>query len=566
MAAPPGIVLAPIDIEFLRGIIDAVPNPIFIKDADHRFVALNQAMCELMGHPHRELIGRRDEDFVPKKQAEVYLERDRFVLATGQLDENEEHITDGEGQLRTIITRKKRLELGDGTKLVVGCISDITEFRRAEALIRHNAEHDHLTGLANRALFRGRLDDAVKNEGENGLHVAVLFIDLDGFKAINDTLGHAAGDNMLVQTAAILQSLVGDDDVVARLGGDEFAIIHCAADQPEAAARLAGEIIDRLSQPTYLGTRQAYVSASVGIAFMGAGNERGETLMRRADLALYCAKREGRNTWRLFEAEMEARHLVSHYLAEDLRAALREKQISVAYQALARAQDLEIVGFEALMRWRHPRRGSVSPKLFIPMAEETGLIASLGAWILNEACMEAVRWRKPLRISINVSPVQFIQGNLPQLVASAIANSGIDPRRVELEVTETAVAKDIAGARRMFDALRKLGVNVVLDDFGAGYSSLQILKSLPFDKVKIDKSLLQDVGRAPQADAIIGAILRLARTLNLSVCVEGVETEDQLALLRREHCDELQGYLVGSPGPMTAHAHILEDGAALKRA
>jgi diguanylate cyclase (GGDEF)-like protein/PAS domain S-box-containing protein len=555
-----------VDLDFLRGIIDAVPNPIFIKDDQHRFVALNQAMCELLGHPHHELIGRRDEDFVPKALAEVYLERDRVVLETGQVDENEELITDGEGALRTIITRKKRLELANGARLVVGCISDITEFRRAEDQIRYNAEHDHLTGLANRSLFRDRLADAVNSEGANRLHTAILFIDLDGFKAINDTLGHAAGDNILVQTAAILESLTGPDDIVARLGGDEFAIIQHCEDQPVSAGKLASAVIERLSKPTFLGTRQAQVSASIGIAAMTVGSERGETLMRRADLALYCAKKEGRNTWRLFEAEMEARHLVSRYLEEDLRRAVTENQISVAYQPLALPENLEVVGFEALMRWRHPRRGMISPKLFIPMAEETGLIGSLGAWMLHEACAEAVRWSKPLRISINVSPIQFVQADLPELVQSVVIATGIDARRIDLEITETAVVRDLPGAQRMFDALRELGVRIVLDDFGAGYSSLRILKSLPFDKVKIDKSLLHDVGHAPRADAIIGAILRLARTLNLSVCVEGVETEDQLALLRREHCDELQGYLIGRPEPIASYAHIIASEATLQRA
>jgi len=449
---------------------------------------------------------------------------------------------------------------------VVGCISDITEFRRAEALIRYNAEHDHLTGLANRALFRDRLTDAVNSEGGDNLRIAVLFLDLYDFKAVNDTAGHAAGDNMLVQTASILESLAGPNDVVARLGGDEFAIVQRAADQPAAAETLAGRIIERLSKPTYVGTRQAQVSASVGIAFMALGNERSETLMRRADLALYCAKKEGRNTWRLFEAEMEARHLANRYIEEDLRIALEEKQVSIAYQPVALGQDLEVIGFEALMRWHHPRRGTISPKLFIAIAEETGLIGSLGAWILRRSCAEAAAWAKPLRLSINVSPVQFQQADLPELLRSAIRDTGIDPRRIDLEITETAVIKDLAGARRMFDTLRGLGVNIVLDDFGAGYSSLQILKSLPFDKVKIDGSLLQDVGATPQADAIIGAILRLARTLNLCVCAEGVETTDQLALLRREHCDEVQGRLIGMPGPIASFAHIIADRAALRRA
>ena len=395
---------------------------------------------------------------------------------------------------------------------------------------------------------------------------AVLFIDLDGFKAINDTLGHAAGDNILVQTAGTLSGLAGPNDVVARLGGDEFAIISRAAEQPAAACALAEAIIDRLSAPTSIGTRQAYVSASVGVAHAVSDNERGETLMRRADLALYCAKQAGRNTWRLFEAEMEARHLANRFLEEDLRSALRENQIFVVYQPQAMVDDLEVVGFEALMRWRHPSRGMIDPRHFIPIAESTGLIASLGAWILREACTEAAKWHKPLRISVNVSAVQFIQADLPALVESVVVETGIDPHRLELEITETAVIKDIAGAARMFDALRQLGVHIVLDDFGAGYSSLQILKSLPFDKVKIDRSLLQDVGHTMKADAIIGSILRLARTLNLNVAAEGVETRDQLAVLRHEKCDELQGYLLGRPEPISHYDRVLRDQVMLKLA
>ena len=302
---------------------------------------------------------------------------------------------------------------------------------------------------------------------------------------------------------------------------------------------------------------QASVSASVGIADVAVGAGDAGILLRRADLALYGAKKDGRNTWRLFEAGMESSRLLTRFLEEDLRQAVERQELSLVYQPFVRAHDLEVLGFEALMRWRHPRRGPLEPSLFIPLAERTGLIAMLGEWALRQACLDARAWPKPLRVSVNVSPVQFAQVDLAELVRSTIRDTGIDPHRIDIEITETAIIKDIAGAARVFASLRKLGVNVVLDDFGAGYSSLQILKSLPFDKIKIDRGLLQDVGRTAAADAIIGAILQLSRTLDLRVSAEGVETEEQLAVLRRERCDELQGFLIGPAIPMAEQAVLV---------
>ena len=466
--------------------------------------------------------------------------------------------TDGEGNLRIIITRKSRVRLSNGKRVVVGCISDITEFRRAEMQIRHNAEHDHLTNLANRAVFCERLDEILARTDSGGLGTALLLIDLDGFKNLNDALGHAAGDNLLVQTGGVLLSLTGPDDVVARLGGDEFAIIHRAIHQPAAAAAIADSVTQRLSKPMFLGTRDVHISASVGIAHVIGGEDR-ETVMRRADLALYRAKKEGRNTWRVFEAEMEASYLVTRFLEEDLRAAVEAGQFSIAYQPFADVRELRVVGFEALLRWQHPTRGAMDPSFFIPLAERTGLIGPLGEWVLREACAEAVRWTKPLRISVNVSPIQFAQVDMPALVQTIVRETGIDPGRIDLEITETAVIKDLDGARNILNSLRDIGVHVVLDDFGAGYSSLQMLKTLPLDKIKIDRSLLQDVGRTTEANAILGAILRLSRTLDLKATAEGVETQEQLAVLRREKCEELQGYLLGRPAPIATYGATVFD-------
>ena len=540
------------NLDALRGIIDAVPHPIFVKDEESRFLVVNRIMCEIMRRSFDDLVGHRDHDFVPAEQADVFRANDLLVLETGEPNTSEEAFTDGSGMLRTVITRKKRLVLADGVRLVVGSLTDITEFRRAEALIRHHAEHDHLTGLANRGLFQRCLRDAILDaEEDSRASLALLLVDLDGFKNVNDLLGHAAGDSLLVQTASILTELCGDRDLVARFGGDEFAIIRRGGDELAAAA-LAADIIDRLSRPLLVGGRQVEISASVGIAGLVQEARPGDagTLLRHADLALYGAKKDGRNAWRLFEPAMEAVYLANRFLEDDLRSSVEHGHFALDYQPFYGVHALDLLGFETLLRWRHPLRGELPPSEFIITAERTGLIVPIGEWALRAACTDAATWPCPLRVSVNISPVQFAQADLPTLVRSVVRDIGIDPRRIELGLTETAVIKDIGGARRVFRALHDIGVNLVLDDFGAGYSSLQILKSLPFDKIKIDRSLLQDVGRTERADAIIGAILRLARTLNLVVVAEGVETVEQLAVLWRERCDEVQGFLLGRPRPI----------------
>jgi diguanylate cyclase (GGDEF)-like protein/PAS domain S-box-containing protein len=294
------------DVATLRGIIDAVPHPIFVKDRDSRFTILNDAMCRFMGRSYQELVGKFDQDFVPKEQAEIFQENDRRVLRDGEINENEEPFTDPSGELRTIVTRKSRFILPNGEPLLIGCITDISDFRRAEAAIRHHAEHDHLTGLANRLLFKRRLEAALAVRSRRGRPAALLLIDLDGFKAVNDALGHSAGDNILVQTANALTDLLGDTDDVARLGGDEFAIVQPATTQPAAAVSVASAVVHRLAQPTFVGRKRVAISGSVGIAFATDTGADGENLMRNADLALYAAKKDGRNRWRIFSQEMRA--------------------------------------------------------------------------------------------------------------------------------------------------------------------------------------------------------------------------------------------------------------------
>ncbi len=295
----------PSDVETLRGIIDAVPHPIFVKDAESRFLIVNDAMCQFMGRKFEDLVGKRDDDFVPKEQAEIFQGNDRRVLQDGAINENEEPFTDAAGEHRTIVTRKSRLLLSGGEPLLVGCITDISDFRRAEAVIRYNAEHDHLTGLANRSLFRRQLESAVNERAGPGRSAALLMIDLDGFKAVNDGLGHGAGDNVLVQTANALTGLLGGTDNIARLGGDEFAIVQPVALQPTAAIAVANAVVQRLSQPMFIGRKQVAISTSVGIAFASDAGSDSEALIRNADVALYAAKNDGRNRWRTFDFKFQ---------------------------------------------------------------------------------------------------------------------------------------------------------------------------------------------------------------------------------------------------------------------
>ncbi|MEO8669287.1 MAG: EAL domain-containing protein [Bauldia sp.] len=541
------------DLDALRGIIDRVPHPIFVKDEEYRFVIVNAAMCELMGHSYEELVGRTDADFVPGEQADIFKANDRRVLDTGEINENEEVLSPA-GEIRTIIARKQRMVLANGARFVVGCITDISGFRRAEAQIRFNAEHDVLTGLANRALLRERLQGAIDDDSANALRTGLLLIDLDGFKNVNDSFGHAAGDALLIEMAGILSALAGPHDIVARLGGDEFAVVQRGLAQPAASIALATAIIAATAKPMNLDSGQAVITASVGIADLTHGPADRETLMRRADLALYGAKKDGRNTWRLFEAGMEATHLLTRLLEDDLRKAIDRDELSLAFQPFVAAGDLSLRGFEALLRWRHPVHGHIEPSVFVPIAEQIGLIATLGEWVLRTALAEAALWPEALRVAVNVSPFQFGQMELPALVAATAARTGIDPRRIDLEITEPAVTADLARARRTFDVLQGMGARIVLDDFGAGSSSIELLRTLPFDRIKIDRSILSRVGDDPVANAVLGAILRLGSTLDFPVTVEGVETEAQLAVIRGEPCDELQGFLFGRPAPWSEWA------------
>ncbi|MEA3013836.1 MAG: hypothetical protein QOD42_2381 [Sphingomonadales bacterium] len=416
-----------------------------------------------------------------------------------------------------------------------------------ERRITQLAFNDSLTGLPNRAFLRQHLDlELRQGERRGGRSLALLCVDLDNFKAVNDTLGHPVGDELLRAVAARLGANVGDA-MVARLGGDEFTIILSNAEAHEAAAAVAGAVVAALAEPFEIAGQEIIVGASVGIAMAPGDATDADTLLKHADLALYQAKGEGGGTYRFFEADMNARAQARHRLECDLRRALGAGEFELYYQPLFDLETNRIGSFEALIRWNHPTRGLVAPDEFIPLAEETGLIVPIGTWVIQEACREAMHWPVDVRVAVNVSSVQFRKPGLANVLIQALAASGLDPRRFEVEITESIFLESSEALIAVLHSLRSLGIRIALDDFGTGYSSLSYLQSFPFDKIKIDRSFIQQLLSRAGAAAIVRAITDLARALGMETTAEGVENSEQLAELRLQGCSSVQGYLFSRP-------------------
>jgi diguanylate cyclase len=445
----------------------------------------------------------------------------------------------------------------EGEDLTVLAVRDLRERRTAEEKIRYLAEHDGLTGLANRNVMQKRLTQALDQAAASGDSLAVICIDLDHFKEANDLHGHLAGDAVLAETAERLRRTVTAPSFAARLGGDEFVVVQVGAgDQPTAAAELSSELLEVLSAPVPFNDQALRVGASLGVSLYPHDGADYGALLANADMALYRAKENGRGVYAFFKREMDETIREKRSLARELREGIANEAMELHYQPLARAEDGEVCGFEALVRWRHPARGMVPPMDFIPIAEESGLILPLGEWVLRRACADAAAWDRPLRIAVNLSPVQLHQPDLPALVHSVLLETGLAPARLELEVTETALFKDYQRALDNLRRLKALGVRIAMDDFGTGYSSLSTLQSFPFDKIKIDKSFVENIHRHERATAIVRAVLSLGRSLDIPVTAEGVETAEQLAFLRSEACAEVQGYAIGRPAPLNAQHDV----------
>ncbi|WP_331301595.1 EAL domain-containing protein [Methylobacterium oryzae] len=434
---------------------------------------------------------------------------------------------------------------------------DVTERRRSEERLRFLARHDVLTKLPNRLQFEEVVERELAIGARTGAEVALLCLDLDGFKQVNDLFGHPTGDRLLIEVAERLRGLLGERCLAARLGGDEFAVLATGLGGFKTPAMAAQAIIDALSAPYTGDKRRIDISCSVGIASFPRDGDTYEKLLSGSDMALVRAKKEGKGIYRFFESIMDAAARERHQLALDLRAAIGTAQFELHYQPQFEVASGRASGFEALLRWTHPAHGPISPAQFIPLAEETGLILPLGEWVLREACREAAAWALPLGIAVNLSIAQLEQPDLCGTVRSVLEETGLTPDRLELEVTESLFLKGSARSQEMLRDLKALGVRISMDDFGTGYSSLATLQAFPFDKIKIDRSFVGQIGVTSKGGAIVRAIISLGESLDIPVIAEGIETEEQLAFLRQHRCAEIQGYLCGKPQPIAAYRGLV---------
>ncbi len=438
---------------------------------------------------------------------------------------------------------------------VLLALMDITERKRAEARLAFLAQHDGLTGLPNRNLLRQQMDEILLHTRRSAEKVAVLVLGLDNFKSVNDTLGHGVGDKLLRGVAKRLRSMLRDEDVLARLNSDEFAIVQTVVTRPEDVVLLSRRLLEAIGDPYLLEGQSVVIGATIGIAMAPGDGEDSEKLLKNADLALTRAKTELRGTFSFFEAGMDARAQSRRKIEVELRDAIQNGVLKPHYQPLVDLSSGRITGFEALVRWPHPDRGMVSPGEFIPVAEETGLINALGVMMLQRACTDAAQWPDDVCVAVNLSPAQFRTSNLLSIVMDTLKQSGLSPKRLELEITETLLLEKSSQVLASLHALRALGVRVSMDDFGTGYSSLSYLRSFPFDKIKVDQSFVRGLDSNRDAQAIIRSIASLGKGLGVTITAEGVETEAELSCLRAEGCHEGQGFLFSRARP---NAEIVE--------
>lgn len=430
-------------------------------------------------------------------------------------------------------------------------LMEIQKAKAAQARLTDVLEADALTGLPHRGAVRARLETALERAAALGESLAVLHLDFDNFKEINDSHGHVAGDTLLKTAAARLQALIGAPAFAGRMAGDEFIVVQGAQADPAAAAtQLAGQILETLREPVEFEGRKLALNASLGVALYPLDGDTADVLLSHAGAALDSAKTEARGGWCFFSRDTDEAMRARRQTARELRTAIVEGQLVVHYQPLASTPDAEVCGFEALVRWNHPERGMVPPMEFIPLAEEMGLIGPLGDWVLRQACADAATWDRPLTVAVNLSAVQLHEPDLPTRVHEILIGSGLPPHRLELEITETALIEDTQRALDTLRRIKALGVRIAMDDFGTGFSSLSTLQSFPFDKLKIDKSFVGSIHRDDRSTAIVKAVLGLGRSLDIPVTAEGVETQAQLEFLRAELCAQVQGWLIGRPTPV----------------
>ncbi|MCW5694829.1 MAG: EAL domain-containing protein [Pseudolabrys sp.] len=541
--------------------LGSITQGICMYDADGKVTLFNERYSEITGVPPDKLTATDLVDIVQHPRSGIQVD-DAASFAS--------HVVDAAKQGRSLndvlhrkdgrIVRAITHPVSSGGWVVT--LDDITDRQRAQAEIAHMARHDGLTGLPNRTLFNERLAAALLRVSR-GDRVGVFLIDLDRFKPINDTMGHSAGDALLKEVAARLSCCLRESDTVARLGGDEFAIIQAGNGLTAAdTTTLAERLIEAVTAPFAISGQDVGIGASIGISFAPEDGNEAETLLRKADIAMYRAKADGRGAYRFFEAGMDAQAHARRVIETELRTALAKGELEIHYQPIHDSRTRWVVAFEALLRWNHPLRGLLMPDQFISIAEQTGLIRDIGDWVLKTACREAESWSRPVHIAVNLSPVQFRSRSLVSTVKAALAESGLAPQRLELEITEAVLLQDNEMTLGILHELREIGVLISMDDFGTGYSSLGYLRSFPFDKIKIDRSFVRDIASRADAMAIVRAVTGLSRSLGIPTTAEGVETFEQAELLRTEGCTQVQGFYFSEGRPAKEVEDILAAGNA----
>jgi diguanylate cyclase (GGDEF)-like protein/PAS domain S-box-containing protein len=556
--------------EWLSTLINALPDVICFKDGRGRWLVANEFYLSLVGLTGVDYAGRSGTELARLSSGQA-----SFLLSTTETDERawrerqpliyEKEVPSTDGTMRVFDMMKMPLFNADGSRkglVLVG--RDITERKMTAARIHHLAHHDSLTDLPNRVLFQERLRQALAHAKRSGTRLALMFLDLDKFKDINDTLGHHVGDMLLKAVARRLKRCVRETDTVARLGGDEFAIILTNVNDPSDAGTVAESVIASVADPFGLEDQEILTSTSIGITVFPGDADDADQLLKNADLAMFRSKAEGRNNYHFYVAEMDAEVQARKIIERDMRLALGTDQLMMHYQPLVELSTGLIVGCEALVRWRHPKRGWISPAEFIPVIERTDLIAPLGRWILHQACLQGRTWVREglpkLKIAVNLSPAQFKHAqSLPAMVADMLDQTGLDPDQLQLEITEGIAMQNIEATIEVLQTLRQMGVVISIDDFGTGYSSLNYLKRFPVDKLKIDRSFVIDIGLHPDNAAVVNAIVTLGHSLGTRVNVEGVETREQLDFLLDHNVDEAQGYYFSRPVPPEEFAALVRD-------
>ncbi|NKM46839.1 EAL domain-containing protein [Rhizobium leguminosarum bv. viciae] len=537
-------------------ILNNLPLGLSVFDADQRLTLSNTRFRQLFGLTQEDLTaGATIADLTAKMRGTESTkpgrrtERHSAATARSSRLRRREWLMDDGRIIQSMVTI-----LSDGSNISIH--ADITEDRRAAERITYLAHHDPLTGLPNRIHFREQVD-ATLTERKPDEQIALVHLNLDRFKSINNTMGVSAGDKILQQVAERVRASAGSENTLARLGSDEFAILQTGKQQPWNVTALAEQIRRELSEPFFHGEKQVELSVSMGIAIAPEDGEETDILLKNAGVALSHAKADGRKRERFFASEMEAQMQLRHALEADLKTAVENEEFELHYQPLYDLSQRRICGFEALIRWNHPVRGRVPPMDFIPLAEEVGLVVDIGRWVLRRACNDAAQWPEGIKIAVNVSAIQFSSSDLTRDVSEALAAAALSPSRLELEITESVLMENLSEVLPILHALKERGIRISMDDFGTGYSSLSYLSSFPFDKIKIDKSFVNDIVDNKEAHAIMHAIILLGDALGMRVTVEGVETAAQLALLECEECDEIQGYHISPPRPARDVPHLL---------